>query len=340
MFSMKWKALFFLPLVFSIACSKSGQSLYAGLAPNEDGVIAGDVGTAPDGTDENEIAAVDQPALVLPDVLLSKESELIKKWHSGQTSKVSFLVVDAEDGNIMRTYLSEKPRRLASVTKIATSLTALENVNDISVAKISAMLKSSNNSEASRYVRLVAKSIGNLIIPGSPNPDPHSCPSSSTLQAEYPAAAIVLLWLKSQILDVDWSGGVLKDGAGCDYGNFMNTLQIVNILKLADSKGKAFAGLSYEELLSVSGVDGTWANHNIDAKGRVLAKTGTLSLNSNLAGYFYAKRDGKLHKYYFTIFVEKSSSENAADTRSLMENLLRFWINYYNVQKGEAIAAL
>jgi D-alanyl-D-alanine carboxypeptidase len=335
-----WKLLLMTPFVLATACAKSGQSIYSGLAENQDGVIAGDVTGIPDGTSENEISGEGQPTLVLPDVLLSKESDLIKKWHSSQNSKVSFLVVDAEDDKIMRTYLSEKPRRLASVTKVATSLTALENVNGISVSKIRAMLKASDNSEASRYIRLVAKSIQNLIIPGSPNPNAHSCPSSSVLKQEYPAAALALTWLKSQIHDVDWTGSALKDGAGCDYGNFMNTLQIVNILKLADSKGKAFAGLSYEELLSVSGVDGTWASRNTDAKGRVLAKTGTLSLNSNLAGYFYAKRDGVLHKYYFTIFVEKSSSESSSNTRSLMENLVRFWINYYNLQKGEAIADL
>lgn len=336
---MKSKILVLIFLVCATACSKSKSSIYAGLGDEEDGVIGGEV--TDEGDDDPVISDVhDAPKLILPNELTTSETALIKKWHKSQSSKISFIIVDAEKDQIKRTYRSETPRRLASVTKIPTSLSALEHVDGISISKVKAMLKSSNNSEASRYLRLAVKAMENFIVAGTANPNPHSCPSSASLKNEYPAAAIVLKWLKSEITDVDWAGGALKDGAGCDYGNFMTSLQMANVLKFADSKGKAFGGMNYEELLSISGVDGTWAGHNTDAKGRVLAKTGTLSANSNLAGYFYAKRGNKMHKYYFTVFVEKSSSESSANMRSMIEGLVRYWINYYNVNEGESIAAL
>lgn len=323
----------------AVACGKSGNSIYQGLGEDEDGVINAVV----DDEDQAELPVADRDdakTVVLPDELTTAEANLIKQYHGNQTSKVSFAVVDAEDDSIVRAYRSLQLRKLASVTKVSTSLAALENVNNIEVSKVKAMLKSSDNGEASRYVRLAAKAIEGWVSPGSNYTTPHSCPGSSTLQKENEAAKIVLSWIKKQVSDIDWTGATLKDGAGCDYGNVMTPLQMLNILRLADSKGKAFAGLSYEQLLSISGVDGTWASRNTDHKGRVLAKTGTLSVAGNLAGYFYAKRNGVLKKYYFAVLVEKTSSQTNANVRTMIEGLVRNWINYYSQQKGESLALL
>ncbi|MCJ8277316.1 MAG: D-alanyl-D-alanine carboxypeptidase [Bdellovibrionales bacterium] len=100
----------------------------------------------------------------------------------------------------------------------------------------------------------------------------------------------------------------------------------------------AYAGKSFEELLSISGVDGTWRSRNTEHRGRIFAKTGTLRPNSNLAGYFYARRDGEMKKYYFTVFVEKrGAGQYTTQARRMIESLLRYWINYYSQNEGEPI---
>lgn len=324
----------FLTLIIAVACSKNKESIYANLASDEDGIVDSEIPF-----DGSETEQEPQPPLVLTDTLTKAEADIAKKHHKNQLSRFSFLIVDASTNNVMRSYKAFQPRRLASVTKVSTALTALENVSGANVDKIKSMLKSSNNGEASRYLRLSAKALLNFIAPGTAYTTASSCPSS--LANEHKAAGIVHDWLKNEVRDVDWSGSSLKDGAGCDYGNFMNAVQTVKVLQLADSKGAAYNGQSFEKLLSISGVDGTWASRNTDHKGLVLAKTGTLNPNANLAGYFYARRNGKLHKYYFVVFVEKDSgSTNATNARTFIEVLVRNWINYYAQQAGEPIAEL
>ncbi|MCB9073215.1 MAG: D-alanyl-D-alanine carboxypeptidase [Bdellovibrionaceae bacterium] len=337
---MKLKHLLFLSCItsLSVACSKSNKSIYQGLADNEDGVIA--TGIPDDNSTNEDDTQEPPPTLVLSNELLKAEKDLADKWHKGQLERFSFLIVDANNKNVMRSYKAFQPRRLASVTKIATAISALENVNGSSVSKIQAMLKSSNNGEASRYVRLAAKAIADYIAPSSAYTTAHSCPSTTVLNKELKSAQIMFDWIKSQI-SVDWADATIRDGAGCDYGNHLNAVQIVKILEFADQQGKAYSGLSFEKLLSISGVDGTWANHNTDQKGLIFAKTGTLNPNANLAGYFYAKRGGVMHKYYFVVFVEKDSGTTASNNaRSFIEALLRNWINYYAKQEGDPIAVL
>lgn len=316
-------------------CGDRPQSIYSNLGPEEDGLLDAEIPF--DGTEETQEP---EPPLILPDTLTKAEADIAKNQHNNQLSRFSFLIVDAKNNTVMRSYKALQPRRLASVTKVATALTALETVDGPSIDKIKSMLKSSNNGEASRYLRLAVKSLINYIVPGSGYTVTSSCPSTA-VKNEAKAAELMLDWIKSQIPNVDWSGGALKDGAGCDYGNFLNALQMVKILQFADSQGSAYDGQSFERLLSISGTDGTWGSRNTDHKGLVLAKTGTLNPNANLAGYFYARRNGVLNKYYFVVFVEKdfgSASSNKA--RSFIESLVRHWINYYAQQSGEPIAQL
>lgn len=331
---MKKLLILTLSIFLTAACSKSDNSFYENLATDEDGIV--DTEIPFDGTEGNQEA---QPPLVLSDTLTKAETDIAKKHHKGEMSRFSFVIVDAESGSVMRSYKAQQPRRLASVTKVSTALSALENVDGVNVDKIKSMLKSSNNGEASRYLRLSVKSLFDYVVPGNAYSEAHSCPSS--ISNEHKAAGLMLDWIKSEIKDVDWTGGNLKDGAGCDYGNSMTAVQMAKVLEFADSKGAAYNGLTFEKLLSISGVDGTWASYNTDHKGLVLAKTGTLNPNANLAGYFYAKRGGVMHKYYFVVFVEKDSgTTNSNNARKFIEALVRNWINYYVQQEGEAIAQL
>jgi D-alanyl-D-alanine carboxypeptidase len=326
-------------LCLAAACSQNQKSIYGDLGPEEDGVIDAEI-PADTASDEETVMKELEPALVLPDTLTKAEADIARVYHKNQLERFSFIIIDAEKNTVMRSYHSLQPRRLASVTKLATSITALENVNGPSISKIAAMLKSSNNGEASRYLRLAVKTMANYLVPGSGYTEKSSCPSTA-VKNEAKAAEIMFDWIQSQIPDADWSEGALRDGAGCDYGNFLNALQITQILKYADNKGPAFGGKSFESLLSISGVDGTWGGKNKDHKGQVLAKTGTLNPNANLAGYFYARRGGVLKKYYFAVLVEKDSgSASSAAARTFIEQLVRNWINYFSLQEGEAIAQL
>lgn len=326
------KIILFSAAIFLTACSDNSKSIYGNLDPNEDGVVDSII------SEETESTRALDPSLVLPDTLTQNESDIVRKKYKNQVDKFSFIVVDAEKKNVIRSYRSFEPRRLASVTKVVTALTALKNIKTPDVTKISSMLKNSNNSEASRYLRLSVLALANYVVPGSGYTETHSCPAAA-IEKEAPAANIMYHWIQSQVKDVDWEGSALKDGAGCNYGNLFNTLQVVKVLQFADNQGSSFSGKNFEQLLSISGVDGTWANHNTDNKGQVLAKTGTLDHTANLAGYFYARRNGVLKKYYFAVLVEKKP-EDSALARTFIESLVRNWINYFAKQEGESLGGL
>ncbi len=271
-----------------------------------------------------------------PDVLSSMEQKLVRDLHEGEEGNLSFLVVDVERSLVMRSYQAATPRRLASVSKVPTALAALEEVNNVSVTKVSRMLKSSINGEASRYVRLAGKAIAGHVTTGASYSQGASCPDA--YRNDKTATKIVQQWMFQQIPNLDWAGASLNDGAGCDYGNFMSGLQIASILEWADSRGNAYAGNSFEKLLSINGVDGSWRNRNLETRGRIFAKTGTLRPNSNLAGYFYAKRNGVMKKYYFAVFVQKKGAGNyTTKARALIEGLMKYWISYYSQTEGESI---
>ena len=327
------RVVLYLLVLSNLACSQGYKSIYSGVPEGADGVVDAVI---PDGEvdQDEEINNTPQPTVMLQNKLSVSEEQVVEKYYKGKSDKFSFIVADAESDKIMRNYYSDKLKRMASVTKVHTALAALETVSGVDVAKVKAMLKASNNSEASRYARLSAKAIENFVTTGASYSDAHSCPT--TYKNDAPAAAIVHEWLQDNI-QTDWADSMLKDGAGCDYGNVMTALQITKVLQHADAAGAAYAGQTFEQLLSISGVDGTWANYNKDAKGMVLAKTGTLTPTSNLAGYFYAKRNGQMKKYYFALLVDKDSSSSST-ARTFIEAMVRHWISYYSQQEGTPLA--
>jgi D-alanyl-D-alanine carboxypeptidase len=352
--------LFFLFCLVSFAgCSERPLSIYDGLGTDEDGTLAVEI---PDeaiqdidddvadeikdeindddfNKDPGDQAGANDPESEhkkRADVLSSIEQGLVDDLHEGENGNLSFLVVDVERSLVLRSYLASRPRRLASVSKVPTALAALEEVRNVNIAKIARMLKTSNNGEASRYVRLAGKAIDGHITSGASYSQGASCPSA--YRNDRAAAKIVERWMFQQASGLDWTGASLNDGAGCDYGNFMNGLQIASILEFADSRGKAYDGRSFEELLSINGVDGSWRSRNPESRGQIFAKTGTLRPNSNLAGFFYARRNGVLKKYYFVVFVEKKGAGSyTTRARSLIESLLKYWISYYSQTPGESI---
>lgn len=315
-----------------VACSEQ-TSLYEGLAPEEDGVLAVAIDDDDEAVVVEEVDTPDEPVTEIEedpfiDVYGTLEKNLINRLHDGEVDKLSFLVVHGDSGQVVKSLNARVPRRLASVTKVFTGLAALDEVNGVEIPKVARMLKSSNNAEASRYVRLAAKAIADHTTTGSRNTQAASCPSS--IRNDRPAAQIVMDWWRRQMTETDWTDASILDGAGCDYGNFMTLVQIVEAIEFADSRGNRYGGQSFEDLLSISGVDGTWRNRNRDAKGLIFAKTGTLRPNSNLAGMFYARKKNQMQKYYFAVMVQKKGSgEYTTKSRQMIEGLLRGWVDEF-----------
>ena len=316
-------------LVLLSACTKK-TSIYQELDPDQDGIVAIEI------PDDGQGAMKPEPQPRDIDQLAPHEKDLVDQWHEGEVDKLSFVVVDVENQKVIKSYFAETAQRLASVSKISTALAALENVNNVEVPKVQNMLKTSNNGEASRYVRLSAKALEGYEAPGRPYSEAHSCPDAFLQEEE--AANIVLEWVKSQLPQVNWIDASLNDGAGCHYDNFMTPLQVSKILQFADSQGAVYDGQDFEDLLSINGVDGTWKNKNLEHKGYIFAKTGTLNPNANLSGYFYARRNGRFVKHYFSVFVQKKGGGTySINARKLIEGLMRYWIDYYSSQPGDPL---
>lgn len=314
-------------LIFNAACSKD-EGLYQNLGPEEDGVVSIGIPDDDEPAPQPESRGIDQ--------LTSEEVALVDRWHEGDYDKLSFVVVDVDRSEVLKSYFSEIPARLASVSKITTALAALENVRNVEVPKVANMLKISNNGEASRYVRLGAKALEGLVLPNPHYSQKHSCPSA--FLEDEPAAQVVFKWLTEELNYVDWTGAGFYDGAGCHYDNFMSPLQVARILEYADSKGKAYNNLQFEDLLSINGKDGTWKNKNLEHKGYIFAKTGTLNPNANLSGYFYARKNNQFRKFYFSVFIQKKGGGSySTKARRLIEELLRYWINYYSAYPGDSL---
>ncbi len=321
--------IFALLLSYLSACSEE-RSIYQNLSSDQDGVIAIAI---PD--DDDEVAQAPEVE-IFKDALTLEELNLIEKWHEGEVNNLSFVVIDVESEKIIKSYYADRPQRLASISKIPVALAALENVRNVEVPKVQSMLKISNNGEASRYVRLAAKALNGTVISTPHYSQPHSCPGE--FLNDQAAANVVFDWMTLQLPNVDWAGASINDGAGCHYDNFMNSLQVTKILQYADTMGEVYDDQSFEDLLSINGVDGTWKNKNIEHKGYIFAKTGTLNPNANLSGYFYAKREGQFVKHYFSVFVnKKGGGQYSTKARNLIEGLMRYWINYYSSNIGQPI---
>jgi hypothetical protein len=329
----------FVGLGAASGCSPTPFSIYDGLGETEDGVLSVDI---PDEETSEEEAGLEDEAEVVSEApgseseieamnsgLTQAERSIVKRNYGSRWTSFGFVVVDAKSGLVRRAYRADERRRLASVTKIATAITALENQQSVDVASIGRMLKTSHNGRASQFLRQTVRQRWGVMTSGSGYSAAASCPGSA-VRRERPAAKIMLDWIVSRRPSLDWSGASLNDGAGCDYDNFMSPRQVASILRYADSRGRAWRGASFERLLSISGVDGTWRGRNTEHRGRVLAKTGTLSPNSNLAGYFYARRGGELHKYDFVILVEKSGAGETQRARRFIESMVRHWITHYS----------
>ncbi len=113
---------------------------------------------------------------------------------------------------------------------------------------------------------------------------------------------------------------LIADGSGVSHYNLVSTDMITNILKFL-YRNKPWV---YEKLINslpVSGTDGTLKTRMATAplKGRIIAKTGTLSGVSTLAGYIKTK-SGK--DFAFTIFIQHYSGK-ASNARRIQEDFCR-----------------
>jgi D-alanyl-D-alanine carboxypeptidase/D-alanyl-D-alanine-endopeptidase (penicillin-binding protein 4) len=112
-------------------------------------------------------------------------------------------------------------------------------------------------------------------------------------------AGIAALESFAERLGIDASGWELRDGSGLSRSNLVTAHGLVDLLVAMDRHADADV---FRASLPVAGIDGT-LEHRLRhgyAKGRVLAKTGTLDQVSALAGYA-TRRDG--HRLAFAVIV-------------------------------------
>jgi len=285
------------------------DSIYSGLTDEEDGTLEADIDlNAPlvDVTDES--AGTDGLSGIV----------------GGGSPRTGYLLVRASGNETINQQDSRRPRTMASVTKLATSLAALRNVPGISVGAVAAMLRSSDNHAASIFLRKFAKAVAGLDLPAPRVKNPHSCSGNSS--ADAPAARLVLNWLDKTVAG-DWSGASLVDGNGCNQNDKFSPEQLVNLLRYADSLGPAFGGQEFASLLAKGGSSGTLRSRlsNLEGRARVFAKTGTLRSAITLAGYLFVPTGKGAQKYYFAILSEINSMGEARQGRARIDALIKSW---------------
>lgn len=286
------------------------NSIYAGLVTDEeDGILDADIDlSAP-------VAATDEE---------SADAGGFSGIVGGSSSSRGYLLMKASSGQIIDQQDAQRPRTMASVTKLTTSLAALRTVPGINVSAVAEMLRSSNNYVASMLLRKFAKAVAGLDLPPPRVKNPHSCNGNSTEDA--PAARLVLNWLDKTIPG-DWSGASLVDGNGCNDDDKLSPEQLVRLLRYADSLGPAFGGQEFASLLAKGGGSGTLKSRlgKLDGHARVFAKTGTLHSAITLAGYLFVPNGKGTEKYYFAILTGIGSMGEARQGRARIDALMKSW---------------
>ncbi len=250
------------------------------------------------------------------------------------SSDIGYQLMRSSSQEIIAKFEEQRPRIMASLTKIPTALAVLENIPGIKVPDVANMLRTSDNHAASLYLRQFSQEVAHLSLPPLLVPKnlvrskrwAHSCPLNDSDEA--PGAQEVLTWLK-KVLPVDWNKANLADGNGCDENNVMTPEQLVAILRYADSLGPIFEGQDFAGLLSTTGGTGTMRSRlrNLRQEAHVFAKTGTLHSAVTLAGYLFVPIEGKAEEYIFAVMVETHAGKTVSQGRHQIDSLVRGWVH-------------
>jgi serine-type D-Ala-D-Ala carboxypeptidase/endopeptidase (penicillin-binding protein 4) len=119
-------------------------------------------------------------------------------------------------------------------------------------------------------------------------------------------------------IGVDLANYVLTDGSGLSRQNLVSPIAIVQTLQ---QMAKIPEAEIYKQSLPVAGVSGTLKNRfkNTPVRGKLQAKTGTISGTSSLSGYF---QPSNYQPLVFSIIIDKSDESNQVLRQAIDEIIL------------------
>jgi serine-type D-Ala-D-Ala carboxypeptidase/endopeptidase (penicillin-binding protein 4) len=107
---------------------------------------------------------------------------------------------------------------------------------------------------------------------------------------------------------IDTGGVAIADGSGASHYNYLRPHDLLSVLKFNHQNAKRFE--AFKKTLPIAGVDGTLYKRmrSGSAKGKVWAKTGTVTRSSSLSGYVETA-DGEL--LVFSMLTNNGSSSSS-----------------------------
>jgi serine-type D-Ala-D-Ala carboxypeptidase/endopeptidase (penicillin-binding protein 4) len=179
----------------------------------------------------------------------------------------------------------------------------LASVESETLAEI---VKKLNKKSVNIYAELILRTLGRKF--GGEAPDTN--PQKQKLRGDDTAgAALITKWLKEKSVAVEEIQ--IHDGSGLSRLNFISPESLARALVYAAQSN--FADV-FKDSLPIAATDGTLAGRLSKARGRVLAKTGSITYVNSLAGYAQTKNDDT---FAFAVIINndtrRANSSNTID---------------------------
>lgn len=143
---------------------------------------------------------------------------------------------------------------------------------------LSEIVKTTNKQSNNLFAELLLRTLGRERTPTPPQVDK----ASRELGDDEKGAQLVEVWLRSKGIKI--SGLAIHDGSGLSRLNLVSPVMTTQLL--AEARKTNSAEL-FTDSLPVAGVDGTLQGRLQPLEGKILAKTGALSYDNSLSGYFF-----------------------------------------------------
>ena len=141
---------------------------------------------------------------------------------------------------------------------------------------LSAIIKETNKESLNLYAELLLRTLGRERSAMLPNPAPRGRERGD----EESGTDLISLWLNRS--GINTSGMAIHDGSGLSRLNLVTpsaTAQLLYVIR------QRTGGQIFLDSLPISGTDGTLSGRLQSVRGRVAAKTGTLTYDHSLSGY-------------------------------------------------------
>lgn len=185
-------------------------------------------------------------------------------------------------------------------------------VNSRPLAEIA---RATNKQSINISAELTLRTLGRERREAAPDPDPVRMRIRGDDQA---ALAFIRLWLERA--GIQTGGLSLHDGSGLSR---LNLVTPEATARLHAALAQTRAAQIFRDSLPVAGRDGTLSGRLSGTGGRVQAKTGTLSYNNSLSGYFVAA-DGE--PFAFAVICNDETAEGSSTT--VIDQITRLLADY------------